>query len=40
MSTKARIQTRLKRSKRYVFTRGDFKDLAVTIRLAGRYANW
>lgn len=28
MSTKARIQTRLKRSKRYVFTRGDFKDLA------------
>ncbi|WP_404273469.1 DUF6088 family protein [Yersinia similis] len=28
MSTKVRIQTRLKRSKRYVFTRGDFKDLA------------
>ena len=28
MTTKARIQSRLKRSKRYVFTRDDFKDLA------------
>ncbi|CDH05547.1 conserved hypothetical protein [Xenorhabdus bovienii str. oregonense] len=28
MTTKARIQLRLKRSKRYVFTRDDFKDLA------------
>jgi hypothetical protein len=28
MTTKARIQSRLKRSKRYVFTREDFKDLA------------
>lgn len=28
MSTKVRIQTRLKHSKPYVFTRGDFKDLA------------
>jgi hypothetical protein len=28
MTTKVRIQSRLKRSKRYVFTRGDFKDLA------------
>lgn len=28
MATKARIQSRLKRSKRYVFTRDDFKDLA------------
>ncbi|MGB3252526.1 DUF6088 family protein [Buttiauxella gaviniae] len=28
MTTKARIQSRLKRSKCYVFTRDDFKDLA------------
>lgn len=28
MTTKARIQSRLKRSKRYVFTRDDFSDLA------------
>lgn len=28
MTTKARIQSRLKRSKRYVFTRNDFKDIA------------
>lgn len=28
MTTKARVQSRLKRSKRYVFTRDDFKDLA------------
>ncbi|BBQ91624.1 DUF6088 family protein [Raoultella ornithinolytica] len=28
MTIKARIQSRLKRSKRYVFTRDDFKDLA------------
>ncbi len=28
MTTKARIQSRLKRSKRYVFTRDDFKDIA------------
>ncbi|NHB88051.1 DUF6088 family protein [Photorhabdus tasmaniensis] len=28
MTTKARIQSRLRRSKRYVFTRDDFKDLA------------
>ncbi|KFK95461.1 MULTISPECIES: DUF6088 family protein [unclassified Serratia (in: enterobacteria)] len=28
MTTKDRIQSRLKRSKRYVFTRDDFKDLA------------
>lgn len=28
MTTKTRIQLRLKRSKRYVFTRDDFKDLA------------
>ena len=28
MTIKARIQSRLKRSKRYVFTRGDFKDIA------------
>ncbi len=28
MATKARIQSRLKRSKCYVFTRDDFKDLA------------
>ncbi|CDG97208.1 conserved hypothetical protein [Xenorhabdus bovienii str. puntauvense] len=28
MTTKARIQLRLKRSKRYVFTRDDFKNLA------------
>lgn len=28
MTIKARIQSRLKRSKRYVFTREDFKDLA------------
>ena len=28
MTIKARIQSRLKRSKRYVFTRDDFKDIA------------
>lgn len=28
MTTKARNQSRLKRSKCYVFTRDDFKDLA------------
>ena len=28
MTIKARIQSRLKRSKRYVFTRGDCKDIA------------
>lgn len=28
MTTKARIQSRLKRSKRYVFTRDDFNDIA------------
>ncbi|AKH65649.1 MULTISPECIES: DUF6088 family protein [Photorhabdus] len=28
MTIKARIQVRLKRSKRYVFTRNDFKDIA------------
>ncbi|HDL8116186.1 TPA: S-adenosylhomocysteine hydrolase [Yersinia enterocolitica] len=28
MTIKERIQTRLKRSKRYVFTRDDFKDIA------------
>lgn len=28
MTIKARIQSRLRRSKRYVFTRDDFKDLA------------
>lgn len=28
MTTKARIQSRLKRSKRYVFTRDDFKDIS------------
>ncbi|KAF6706002.1 type IV toxin-antitoxin system AbiEi family antitoxin domain-containing protein [Enterobacter hormaechei] len=28
MTTKVRIQSRLKRSKRYVFTRDDFKDIA------------
>lgn len=28
MTAKARIQSRLKRSKRYVFTRDDFKDIA------------
>ncbi|WP_241623458.1 DUF6088 family protein [Rosenbergiella epipactidis] len=28
MTLKARIQSRLKRSKRYVFTRDDFKDFA------------
>ncbi|HEJ7994531.1 DUF6088 family protein [Serratia proteamaculans] len=28
MTTKNRIQSRLKRSKRYVFTRDDFKDIA------------
>ncbi len=28
MTTKTRIHSRLKRSKRYVFTRDDFKDLA------------
>lgn len=28
MTIKARIQSRLKRSKRYVFTRNDFKDIA------------
>lgn len=28
MTTKAKIQSRLKRSKRYVFTRRDFRDLS------------
>lgn len=28
MTIKTRIQSRLKRSKRYVFTRDDFKDIA------------
>lgn len=29
MTIKTRIQSRLKRSKRYVFTRDDFKDIRI-----------
>lgn len=40
MTTKDRIQSRLNRSKRYVFTRDDFRISLAMIRLAELFVHW